>query len=236
MTPKEWGVPLDRRRFLHVGLIGGLGLTLPGWLRIRARQAAQDAAAGIAAAPIADPKARAVIHLFLPGGMAQQESFDPKPYAPNEYRGPFRSVETKVTGLRFGQHFKRMAQVADRLTVVRTMSHGEAAHERGTQNMFTGYRPSPAIEYPSLGSVVAHELGPRGALPPYVCIPSVPNVYAGSGYLSSAYGPFSVGSDPANDGFQVRDLDLPEGVDEARFARRRSLLAAVDDHFRRVEE
>ena len=79
------------------------------------------------------------------------------------------------------------AQVADKIAVCRSMTHGEAAHERGTHNMFTGYRPSPALQYPSIGSVVAHEFGPRNNLPPYVCIPNQPNVYAGTGYLSSSY-------------------------------------------------
>ena len=88
--------------------------------------------------------------------------------------------------------------------------------------MFTGYRPSPAIQYPSLGSVVSHELGPANNLPPYVCIPNEPNPYAGTGYLSSSYAPFSLGRDPANRGFRVRDLALPGGVDDKRFARRRT--------------
>jgi hypothetical protein len=102
--------------------------------------------------------------------------------------------------------------------------------------MFTGYRPSPALEYPSIGSVISHELGSRNDLPPYVCVPSVPNEYANSGYLSSAFGPFALGADPAKGDFQVRDLNLPKGVDEARFARRRSLLETVDHHFRALEE
>ncbi len=236
-----------RRDFLHVGLIGGLGLTLPGFLRIRAQQAAGTAAGDGAASAgfhategvAIEAKAKAVIQLFLPGGIAQQESFDPKPFAPVDYRGPFGSIETKVVGLRFGQHFPRMAELADRMTVVRTMSHGEAAHERGTHNMFTGYRPSPALQYPSFGSVVSHELGsqvPVRALPPYVCVPSLPNIYANSGYLSSAYGPFSLGSDPASEKFVVRDLNLPGGVDDARFERRKGLLAAVDSHFKELEK
>ena len=77
------------------------------------------------------------------------------------------------------------------------MTHGEAAHERGTHNMFTGYRPSPALVFPSMGSVVSHEYGPRNNLPPYVCIPNVPNEFAANGYLSSSFAPFSLGSDPA---------------------------------------
>jgi hypothetical protein len=126
--------------------------------------------------------------------------------------------------------------VADKLIFVRGMTHGEAAHERGTHNMFTGYRPSPALKYPSFGSVVSHEFGSRNNLPPYICVPSMPNEFAGSGYLSSAYGPFSLGGDPANGNFKVRDLALPGSLTEDRFSRRRSMLDTVDAHFKSLEK
>lgn len=218
-----------RRDFLFVGLVGGLGLTLGDFLRMEA-QAAQKTYAS------KEGKAKSLIHIFLPGGMAAQESFDPKPYAPIEYRGPMGSIGTKLSGVRFGEMLKDTAQVADQLAICRSMTHGEAAHERGTHNMFTGYRPSPALQYPSMGSVVAHEFGPRKNLPPYVCIPNQPNIYAGSGYLSSAYGPFSLGSDPAKADFAVRDLALPGGLSQERFDRRKGLLSLVDSHFREVEK
>jgi hypothetical protein len=131
---------------------------------------------------------------------------------------------------------KQTAQVADKITVVRSMSHGEAAHERGTHNMFTGYRPSPALVFPSMGSIVSHEFGPRKSLPPYVCIPGQPNTFAGSGYLSSSYAPFSLGSDPASGGFKVRDLNLAGGIKSERFNRRRSILEAVNAHFKETEK
>ena len=97
--------------------------------------------------------------------MAHQESWDPKPYAPLEYRGPFGSIKTKIPGVHFSKNFKETAKIADKITVCRSMTHGEAAHERGTHNMFTGYKPSPAIKFPSFGSVVSHELGSRKNLP-----------------------------------------------------------------------
>ena len=78
---------------------------------------------------------------------------------------------------------------------------------------------------------MSHEYGPRNNLPPYVCIPNQPNEFAGNGYLSSSFAPFSLGADPASGGFKVRDLNLPGGVDDARFARRRSALEAVNDYF-----
>ncbi len=216
--------PLSRRSFLAVGTIGLGGLTLADLMRIQARADLKSYA------PIA-AKADSVIHIFLPGGIAHQETFDPKPFAPIEYRGEMNSIPTKIDGERFSETLPQTAQIADKLTVIRSMTHGEAAHERGTHNMFTGYRPSPALQYPSLGSVVSHEYGPKNNLPPYVCIPSIPNVYAGTGYLSSSFSPFSLGADPAAAGFRVQDLNLPGDIKEPRFATRRKVLDAVNGYF-----
>jgi hypothetical protein len=218
----------SRRAFLQVGAVGALGLTLDGFFR---HQAAYGAPAGVKEGP-----AKSIIHIFLPGGIAHQELVDPKPLAPIEYRGPMGTVKTKLPGVYFNECMKKTAEVADKITVCRSMTHGEAAHERGTHNMFTGYRPSPALTFPSMGSVVSHEFGPRKNLPPYVCIPSLPTTYASSGYLSSAFAPFSLGSDPANPGFTVQDLKLPGGVDEKRFTKRRSMLDAVNEHFAAKEK
>ncbi len=221
---------LSRRNVLTVGAVGGLGLSLTDFLRIQSAQAEQKHFDRV------EGTAKSVIFIFLPGGIAQQESFDPKPHAPAEYRGPLDSIATRLTGVRFAEPFKQTAKIADRLTVIRSMTHGEAAHERGVHNMFTGYRPSPAIQYPSIGSVVSHEFGPRNHLPPYVLVPDVPNEFAGPGYLSSAHAGFSLGSDPARGDYRVRDLSLPDQVDAQRFARRRQLLDIVNDHFRTREQ
>lgn len=221
---------LSRRGFLSVGALAGAGLTLPQLLRT------QSAYGDLKDYKNFEGTAKSIIHIYLPGGMAHQESFDPKPNAPIEYRGEMRQVATKISGELFGETLAKTAEIADKLTVIRSMTHGEAAHERGTHNMFTGYRPSPALQYPCIGSVVSHEYGPRNNLPPYVCIPNMPNEYAGSGYLSSAFAPFSLGSDPAAGGFKVRDLDLPGGVDDSRFATRRSALEAVNAHFQKKEK
>lgn len=217
-----------RRGFLTVGACG-FGLTLADFFRMKAQADTKSFD------PI-EAKADSVIHIFLPGGIAHQESFDPKPFAPIEYRGELGSIETKISGERFSETLPKTAQIADRITVIRSMTHGEAAHERGTHNMFTGYKPSAALVYPSMGSVVSHEYGPKNNLPPYVCIPSQPNVYAGTGYLSSAFSPFSLGADPASGGFKVQDLNLPEGIDEARFNSRRNVLEAVNTYFREKEK
>ncbi len=232
-TWKCLGSPLSRRSFMHVGLVGGVGLTLDNYFRLTAAQGADKTAAGAAKK---GPKALACIHIFLPGGLAHQESFDPKPYAPVEYRGEMTSIPTKLDGVQFNECLKQTAQIADKITVVRSMTHGEAAHERGTHNMFTGYRPSPAITFPSMGSVVSHELGVRNDLPPYVAVPSVSTNFAGNGYLSSAFGPFSLGADPASGGFKVQDLALPGGVTPERFTGRRQLMDTVNAHFKSTEK
>lgn len=214
----------DRRTLLRYGLASGAGL-MAGPLFARS---------GMPPAPD-DAKARAVIHIFLGGGLSHHDTFDPKPHAPVEIRGDFRTVKSKLDGEPFADTLRRTATIADKLCLIRSMTHGEAAHERGTHNMLTGYRPSPAITYPSMGSVFAHELGSRKSLPPYVCVPNANNPYLGTGYLSSAYGPFAVGSEPRSSGFKVRDLNSPRGLDDARRSRRRRFLEMIDHEFAPAE-
>lgn len=225
----EHGWRPNRREFLYVGLLGSLGLTVGDLFRLRAATPGSKAALG-------ESRAKSVINIYLPGGLAAQESFDPKLLAPIEYRGPLSTVKTKLAGVHFSEALKNTADIADKITVVRSMTHGEADHDRGTHNMFTGYRPSPAIQYPSFGSVVSHEMGSRNDMPPYVVIPNLPNQFAGTGYLGSAYGPFGLGADPVSKDFKVRDLSLPGGIDESRFAMRREMRAVVDAHFSALEK
>lgn len=220
---------LGRRNFLQVGVLGGLGLTLGDFFRLQEAQAEQKFYES------KEGPAKSVIQIYLGGGMAHQESWDPKPDAAVEYRGPLGVVKTNLSGIYFSENLKKMAKVADKVTVVRSMTHTEAAHERGQHTMFTGYQPSPAIQYPSAGAVVAHEFGARANMPPYVGIPNAPQV-AGSGYLSSRYAPFAIGSDPGDErSYAVRDLAPPDFINEARFSRRQSLLKTVEDRFRTTE-
>jgi hypothetical protein len=174
-------------------------------------------------------KAKNVINIFLPGGIAAQEYLDPKPLAPSEYRGPFGSIKTNVSGIEIGEKFEKLAKVADKFSIIRSTTHGEAAHERGVHSMMTGYKPSPALVYPSMGSVVSVELGSRNKLPAYVSVPSALE-NGGSGYLSSKYSPFSLGSDPSSPSFKVRDLN--SDIDGQRFNRRKSILETVDSKFK----
>lgn len=212
---------MNRREFLYTGLFGGLGLSVGDALKLQAES------------PLV-AKAQSVIHIYLPGGAAAQEMWDPKILAPAEYRGPLKSVQTVIPGVHFSENLAKTAKIADKITVVRSMTHGDAAHERGTSTMFTGYRPSPAVTYPSFGSVTAHQLGGRNSLPAYVSVPNAHGEVAGTGYLSNAYGPFSLGSDPAAPGFKVRDLQ--SNVSDERFDKRRNILSTIDGHFKYLEK
>ncbi|MBA4067345.1 MAG: DUF1501 domain-containing protein [Isosphaera sp.] len=224
-TPAATRLPAwGRREFLRVGVVGSLGLTLGDYLAMQARgdQKSYVSKEGVA---------KSVIQVVLPGGMAHQESWDPKPEAPLEYRGPFGVAKSKLPGVVFNENFKSLAGVADKLTVIRSIAGKEADHGRASYTMFTGYRKSPALEHPAMGAVVSHEFGPRKDLPPYVAVPSATE-YGGTGYLGSQFGPFGLGTDPARNGYKVRDLTLPPGVDDRRFDTRREIRGAVDDHFR----
>ena len=213
---------MNRRNFIALGTTGLAGASLVDVL-----------AANDTWKKSKEGKAKNVIVIYMSGGMAHQESFDPKYLAPKEYRGPLGTVKTN-TGERFSENLKHTAKVADKMTVIRSMTHGEAAHERGTHSMITGWRPSPAITYPSIGSVVAKELGSRKDLPPYVAIPT-PFRSTGSGYLSFKHGPFGLGSNPESPNFSVRDLSLPSGLTAERFASRKNMRSIVDDYFSKLE-
>ncbi len=218
-----------RRSFLKVGFLGGLGLSLGELLRMESARADQKFYES------KEGKAKSIIHITLGGGMAAQESWDPKPEAPLEYRGPLGVVKTALPGVVLSENLPCMAKVLDKVTLLRSMTGKEADHGRATYTMFTGYRQSPAVKHPSLGSVVSHEFGPRDGLPAYVGVPDA-KIEGGTGHLSAKYGAFGVGSDPAGGkNFKVRDLTMPQGMDEKRFDRRKSLRVAVEDHLRQMD-
>lgn len=207
----------NRRDILSLGSLSSISFTFFDYRKLFAQEES-----------INKPKAQSVIYIYLPGGFAAQETFDPKPFAPVEYRGPTNSIETSIPGIRFNEHLSNTAKIANKITVIRSTTHGETAHERGTNNMFTGYRPSPAIQYPSIGSVISHELGIRKSLPPYVTVPSSPNEFAGAGYLSHSFSSFSLGSNPEDANFKVRDLKLPDNITIDRFEKRKRMLDIVN--------
>ena len=203
----------NRRDFISIGSLSFLGLSLPQLLQ--AEKTFSQSKEG---------KAKNVIFIYLPGGFAHQETFDPKYLAPIEYRGPLGTVKTS-TGEFFSEHLKHTAKMAHKISVVRSMHHGEAAHERGTHNMLTGWKPSPALKYPSIGSVVSHELGSRNNLPPYIAIPNPQSEGGGVGYLSQKYAAYNASESGA------KDLALPAAISKERFETRKSMRYLVDRTF-----
>ena len=218
----------SRRQVLQAGCLGVFGLTLGDMLRLKSE-------AGEAGA-VKEGTAKSVIHIHLPGAMAQQESWDPKPEAPVEYRGPFGVVKTKLPGVVFSENLVKTAEIADKITVIRSVVGKIPDHGQGSYHLFTGYTPSTVIDYPQMGCIVSHHFGQRKNLPPYVMVPSNQTFYGGSGYMSAKYGPFELGSDPGATNFKVRDFTLPKGMDTQQFSRRQSVRAAVEAHFRKLDE
>jgi len=147
-----------RRDFLTAGAAGLLGLSLPDMLRA---EAAGDTAS-------ASRPATGVIQIWLSGGPATIDIWDLKPEAPEEIRGEFRPIETAVPGVSITEHMPRLAMVMNHCALVRSLGHTISAHGPGTIYMATGNRPSPALDYPPLGSLAARVLPPRQGVPPYV--------------------------------------------------------------------
>lgn len=218
----------SRRNMLRVGSLTGLGISLGNVLRTEAAQKDFVSKEGTA---------KSVIQIILPGGIAAQETWNPKPEAPLEYRGPFGFHKTPIPGIKVGEMWPEIAKVADKMCVVRSVVGNIPDHGLATYNMITGQKPSQAIKHPSVGAVVNHEFGPRNGLPAYIGVPDVSGVAgAGTGYLSEKYGSFGVGGDPADgDNFQVRDLRLPNGVDMEAFSDRKTIRSLVNEQFRKLE-
>jgi hypothetical protein len=211
----------DRRAFVKAGslrLFGFLGLG--DVLRMRAE------------APAPTKRDISVIHLWLTGGVSQLDTWDPKPEVETKYRSLFKPIETKVSGIRVSEHLPLTAKQADKFVIIRSMTHKQAAHEAACNLILSGHDPLPTIQHPAMQTVVAKELGPRTELPPAISIPQATGSWEKSGFLGPQFNPFNAGN-PNVENYKVRDLDLPMGVDWSRVDHRRSLLAAVDERFRK---
>jgi len=226
---------MTRRQAVQAGTFGALGLSLADMLRLEARGEASTEAFQTTKAGATGPvKAMSVIQLHLGGGFPQHESFDPKPEAPVEYRGSFGVVKTK-NGDVFSDNFPKTAAITDKITVVRSVVGKIPDHGLATYHLFKGYTPTAVIDYPPMGSIVSHELGGRGELPPYIAIPNQMGFVGGTGFLSSTYGPFELNADPGQKGFKVRDFSIPEGVPLDRFDRRKKAREIVQRRIRKLE-
>ena len=212
-----WG----RRDFIKVGSLGILGLNLRDYFFLR------SASANTARVD------RSVILVWLSGGPPHHDTFDMKPDAPAEIRGTFKPIPTNVPGIQVCEHLPRTARQADKFAIIRSMTSRENNHEPAINYLLTGYLPLQTIEFPSMGSVIAREKGPRNGLPPYVTIPNIFPSF-GAGFLGGEYGPFIAG-DPNVKGYRVRDLNLPVDVDWQRINNRRWMLDQVDRTFRGID-
>jgi hypothetical protein len=214
---------MRRRDLLHLGLLGAFGLSLADLLRLQA------------AAP-ADRKAVSCILIWLDGGPSHLDTFDPKPDAPSEVRSQFQAIPTSVPGVRICEHLPLTAAALRDVSLIRSLTHELGNHDTGARFLLTGHRPTPALEHPSLGSLVAHQRGFSGPMPPYVAIPNDgvggDSAAAKAGYLPGAFSAFNTGSDPARAG----GLELPAGVSFERSESRRDMLRRMDAFSRRVEE
>lgn len=231
------GAGMTRRELLgsglRVGMLSALGLGLTDLFALSG--AANAAGQTPIAAAGSGATAQSCVLIWMGGGPSHLDTFDLKPDAPREIRGNFKPIETNVKGIRISEHLPMLAKQADKYCIVRSVTSPEAAHERGAHYMMTGFEPLPGFAVPSYGSVAAQQLTRRGAIPPYIAVPS-PVMYGGAGFLGAALDPFSPGGDPNDGGFKVRDLELPGGVTKERMDRRRNLREAVDSAFSRFEK
>ena len=219
MNPRSRCDGVTRRDFVRVGGLTALGLGLG--TSLRARRA--SASAGVPA-----PRTTSCILIWLDGGPSHLETFDPKPDAPEEVRGPFSTIASAIPGIRLGECLERTATLLDRMAIVRSVTSPLGEHNLGTHYVLTGYSPTPALEYPSFGATVAHLRPNPGVLPGNIAIPRFTGNLSGNGYLPGETLPFEVGSDPDRPDFRVRDLEIADGLDVDRLARRLEFAGSVD--------
>ncbi len=210
-----------RRDFLKAGSLGFLGIHLSQFLR---------------AASTADAKGKAqsCILLWLEGGPSQVDTWDPKP------NSGFKPISTNVAGIQVSELLPKIAKRMDKLSIVRSMKTMGFDHPQGTHYAITGHEVNPAMHFPSLGSVIAKETGPRNGVPAHVLVPQWEKArqyeeYFRSGFLGPEVDPMAI-PDPSKAGFQVADLSLPKSLSAQAVDSRQAFLKAVDSHYRAAYE
>jgi uncharacterized protein (DUF1501 family) len=227
MRGKPFCDGMARRDFLRLGSGGlfGMGLTLPRLLDLQARAAAQGKPANDVS----------LIFLFLHGGLSTIDTWDMKPAAPVEFRGEFKPIATHVPGIQITEHLPRTARQMDKVALIRSFRHHNSDHGPADHYMLTGYFPqagfnaglNPNNQRPAHGSIIARKLGPRGSVPPYICLPKM-HPSAGPAYLGSGAAPFVIEADPNAPDFAVPDIVPPPALDANRLEARKQLLARID--------
>ena len=232
------GAGITRRSLLSAGGLGMLGLNLPDLLR------AEDAA-GAGSLPV---KAKSVIFLFQFGGPSHIDTFDMKPDAPAEIRGPHQSISSVVPGLPVSEHLPKMAKQMDRICLVRSMHHTMKNHNSAAYYALTGHAPPRDDQrlrdslslYPAYGSVVDKLAPLKSELPTFVSYPHViadGSVTPGqrASFLGKAHDPFFIAEDPNSKNFKLPELSLPSGLSFERLQRRRELQKLIDSQSRLLE-
>lgn len=221
------GQGVSRRDFVRVGALGAMGLTLADMFRMKAQGSTQE------------PKAKSVIQLWMGGGPAHTDTWDPKPDSGEDYCGPLKHpIETNVPGMRISESLPLLAKQADKYSIIRSMTHGSYGHEIGTYIMQTGTMPSELV-YPSMGAVLAHkrdEAGYQGSLPPYMTLTYPLGRFSEAGFLGTNYKTFVTGGDPNAASLNVQGLTNPGGVTSERLKDRATLLKSVDSLAREMED
>jgi hypothetical protein len=225
--PRAECVRVHRRKFLTAGTAGLLGLSLADALKLEAAGQSNGAAR----------PATGVIQIWLSGGPATIDMWDLKPDAPEEIRGEFRPIPTAADGVSITEHMPGLASMMNHCALIRSLGHTITAHSPGTTYMTTGNRPSPALEYPALGSLAARVLPPLKGVPPYVSFAALraDQGVAGGGYLGPAYGPFEVEGEPVFGTFHAHGVSLPSGFSARELASREALRERFDRGLRALE-
>jgi hypothetical protein len=242
---------MGRREFLRIGSLGWLGLSLPELLQARGQPWEKSPERGRRPVPLSASfgRAKACIVLFMWGGPAHQDTWDPKPEAPAEYRGEFRPIPTSVPGYQICEHLPRLARQMHRLAVIRSMTHPDVNHTTATSYLLTGRGVLPGAprneDWPNYGAVLARLGRGRGPLPPFVSMmPKVPDGAPrfveeshgqGAGWLGPMFEPFRIDADASKPEYRVGDFDLHADVPAQRTQRRRELLRQLEDQMRSLE-
>lgn len=207
-----------RRDFLQVGGLTALGLGLGSYCR-RVEAATKTA------------KAKSCILIWLDGGPSHLETLDPKPQATKEVRGPFEAISTSVPGIQVSELMPLTAASMKHTAIIRSMTSPLGEHNFGTHYLLTGFKPTPALNYPAIGSVVSHLNRRPGEIPSHVAVPDLRvggGKFVAPGYLPASVAPFEVGGDPSKSNFRVRDLDPFPGIVDERLGRRRDYLQMLN--------
>jgi hypothetical protein len=223
---------LRRRDFLHAGSLPLLGLGLQQMFGLKAQGAVDNSKSEMNC-----------IFLMLVGGPSQLDTWDMKPNAPIEIRGPYKPIKTNVAGIEISENFPRMAKHADKYAIIRSVYHTAAAvHDTGHQMMQTGRLFQGGIEHPHMGCVLGKMKGPKGDVPPHVLLPRTIGNTGGNmphgqnaGYLGKMFDPFVLNSDPSDPNFRVPDMLPPDYLPPLRVDRRRNWRELVDKSVSKFE-